>query len=165
VRFGDPFPSSSSRGGGPDQVALFHTRRGAQAREIPLSEVIRALDQANVPPQLRQVPFAKTITASNTPTLLIPANPNRMSWSIGNVLQTPMFFSYNAPGNFQVGFPIGLPLPPDSIFQEGNGTVSVDDIYVWYGDASALPAIVLGFEGTLAVESHLDRQAQNVLAG
>lgn len=134
---------------------------------IPFEEVIALLNQRNIPPQLRQVPYVALQQPANSPVLLIPSNPNRMSF----IISTPgppsetdtanYLFSYGFPLKDNLGNFIGIPISQNvsGLFQEGNGTVSIDDLYVFANNLTdATLANFIGYEGVLAVESHLHNQ-------
>jgi hypothetical protein len=153
-------------GGYQPDIAQFGALARAVARgEIPFGDVISLLDNHNVPPQLKQTIFMKTIaSAASPPALLIPTNKNRMSFIIcfidsGLVSPSIVLLSYGAPAAPNIGIPI---LSPNNPYGESNGTISIDALYVSpfnnANNATTYPATVFGWEGTLAIESHLHRQ-------
>jgi hypothetical protein len=139
----------------PDQIAAANVLEG---RMIPLKQATDELYNANILPQLRQAPFVGRVTVAGVPVLLIPSNTRRMAFLIANVTSNYfLFFSYGFPvGDDGAGFPLGIPINPLTAWQEANGTVSVDEIWVWPGHplplVSGLPFSLLGYEGTLALE-------------
>jgi hypothetical protein len=130
---------------------------------IPLDEVVAQLDNRNVPPQLKQVPFSVTLaSASDTPKLLIKENKNRMGFLLAYtdtaLTGGVVLFSYGGRPAPNVGIPLVDGVP----YGESNGTVSINDIYIYPFNVGANPATypltVIGYEGTLAIESHLHVQ-------
>jgi hypothetical protein len=149
----------------PDQKQFQELAQAVARGEIPLGKVIELLDNRNVPPQLKQTIFMKTIASAVTPPArLIPTNKNRMSFIvcfIDSALASPsiVLLTYGPPAAPNIGIPI---LSPNNPYGESNGTISIDDLYVSpfnnANNATTYPATVFGWEGTLAIESHLHRQ-------
>jgi hypothetical protein len=83
-----------------------------------------------------------------------------MSFVIGNpdggANATTIFFTYGSPVPQPVSF-FGMPIPAQETYQESNGSVSIDDIFVL---VDIIPAVgqpgtnILAYEGTLAIEGH-----------
>lgn len=150
----------------PDMQGQNALRNRMRGHMVSFEKVIEYLDNKNMPPQLRQTPYVAQGVSVNKPTLLIPANPNRMSFIAAIINGLPVdgqaYFSYGYPikdgstGNY-IGVPIAF--AGTGFFQEGNGTVSIDDIYVFWS-GSVATTIWLGYEGLLAVESHLHKQTK-----
>lgn len=151
-----------SRSFQPDIASENVVSRGSQQRQVSFTDVIKYLDSRNVPPQLRQTPYVVKIAALNTPYLLIPANPNRMSFNvIGSGADASFaFVSYNYPLKSSAGNYMGFPVSNSQNFSEGNGTVSIDDIYITAIDEGLAGSSFLAYEGVLAIESHLHMQTQ-----
>lgn len=169
-RFQGGFPGNGPRASiQPDMSQGEYLRRDFENNDIPFEDVIRLLDAKNLPPQIRQTPYSTMFTASNQTVLLIPSNPNRMSFTVAIIdtnsipSQDLVMFSYGPPvPGFQVnniGF--GVPIAVNSSFSEGNGTVSIDDIYVIVGNLTH-NLLVVGYEGLLAIESHSHNQTGNI---
>lgn len=144
-----------------DEAIRGFRQAGNDQNNVPFDVVVKNLDNANIPPQLREVPWLISLVSNNTPILLIPNNLNRMSYIIAAPEGVDIYFSYGWPLSF-AGAPIGIFLPAGSFYQEGNGTISIDDIYVWTTEYEDIDIGVLGYEGTLAVESNLQKNTQNV---
>lgn len=142
----------------PDETQLGLQRRGAASGHVGFNDVLRYLNAKNVPPQLRQTPYIAKLDAIGQPKLLIPANPNRMSFIVSYNGSDQIVFSYNFPVGIVNG--LGITVVTGSFFQEGNGTVSIDDIYVYTNNMADLDTPILGYEGVLAVESHLHNQTR-----
>lgn len=139
-----------------DQVQFAELSSSFSRGMHPLGEAVANLNSRNLPAQLRQVAFS-VVATSTVPRLLIPMNPYRMSWLVTPASPTGLLlFSYGFPvmrpggaGGSFLGIPVG------ASFQETNGTVSIDDIYVF--TVTGNPDLrCLGYEGTLAIESHLN---------
>ena len=62
----------------PEATIADQLMRAYARGEVPLQDVIAALDNRNVPPQLKQTPFSVTIAETDPPKLLIPEN--RTAW-------------------------------------------------------------------------------------
>ena len=161
---GNPF--AIRRGAYSPEAAQFRrVAEGVARGEIPLSEVIAALDNRNVPPQLKQTPFMTVLQSVNdTPRILIPENRNRMSFLVSFIdssLASPsiVLLTYGAPPAPNVGIPL---LSPNDPYGESNGTISIDAIWISpfnnMNNSATYPATIIGYEGSLAIESHLHRQ-------
>jgi len=143
----------------PDQGNYSALRDKMRGNMENFDEIIKLLENRNIPPQLRQVPYVVTLASATTPPqILIPENKNRMSFLVAYVdkaLVSPSLclITYGPPPLPNVG----LPLLASTPFGESNGTISIDDIVITpYNSASNLisyPATVIGFEGTLAIEA------------
>jgi hypothetical protein len=136
----------------PDEAAIASTNNQDAGGFIPFERASAWLNQRNIPPQLRQTPYTAFLKKTDPrATLLIPANPKRISWIIGNQnADDALFFSYDYPVTLNGGL-VGLPVGMGGLFMETNGSVSVNDIYVF--TLSEVPVGVLGYEGVLAIES------------
>lgn len=149
----------------PEAAQFANVARGVARGEIPLSDVIAALDNRNVPPQLKQIPFMTSIaSASDSARILIPENRNRMSFLVSFIdlsLASPsmVLLTYGAPPAPNFGIPL---LSPNDPYGESNGTISIDAIWIApfnnMNNNATYPAVVIGYEGSLAIESHLHRQ-------
>lgn len=138
------------------------TRGNPQLADI----IARQID--NAPPGVLRVPYLLQVTAKNTPTLLIPKSVARVSFDVcffsGSKQSTP-FYSYD--------YPIQVTSPPDMgnnprisflgfVGKSGvngqlqsdlsNGTVAVNDIYVWVAGGTFVGGIswFVGFEAVLS---------------
>jgi len=119
---------------------------------------LHLLDAFNLPAQLVQAGFPGQITAAGTPILLIPKTTVRQALQIGNGSDTANIrFSFDSPvqaGTTAGGVAqfYGMPIASASTYQESNGRISINDIWVWCNDTSATyPIFVLGYEGTLSL--------------
>jgi|SRR5215469_6872688 len=145
----------------PDQAQFRAIREQMDSTEFV--ELRDAIDQAlalNMPPQLRQAPSTFRFTANNVPQLLIPHNRERMAILVASVEISSttggLFFSFDPPvGKDPVtGALLGVPVPSTTFYQETNGSVSMNDIWVWTTNA---PANCLCYEGTLSLEGKTTR--------
>lgn len=163
-------PSPGATAFSPEAAIAAQLILAYQRGDIPFQEVVAALDNRNVPPQLKQTPFSVTLADGGAaPQLLIPENKNRMGWLIAftdsNLAAGVVFFTYGAPP--APGF--GLPLFSGIPFGESNGTVSIDAI--WVAPAANLPnpatypITIIAYEGSLAIESHRHSQTRNLRGG
>src|SRR5215469_706521 len=164
-----PPPGGQSQTAFSPEAAQFAELAIAAARgAVPMWEVIARLDNRNVPPQLKQTPFMATLaSATDTPKLLIPENRNRMSFLLAYIdagLASPslILFSYGgrpAPN-------VGLPLASADPYGESNGTISIDEIWIHplnnVNNHATYPIVCFGYEGSLAIESHLHAQTLRV---
>lgn len=152
-QFGQPYSQAASD--------LLHEAnvQDAIAREglVPLSAVIPALTAHNLPPQLVQGSFLKRITGPGRKgaALLIPRNPLRQGFLVANFIAAPgVLFSFDAPIDMNDGV-IGETLagiPMGGYYQEANGSVSTNDIYVFTNDPTApFPIPMLGYEANLSI--------------
>lgn len=139
----------------PDQAQFAEQR----ARELPenfqsIPQAQGALNNRNIPTQLRYTPFFILIERVANPVLLLPANPARCGYIIDSTVSaTAVQFSFGYPvpglgGNF-----IGLSIPVAQPFQESNGSCSIDNIWVWSNNQADVGENVIGYEGVLAIES------------
>jgi hypothetical protein len=65
----------------PDEVALARIRRNvAGGYPLELGQALELMRSARHPPRVNYTQFAVTVLQSETPALLIPANPNRMNF-------------------------------------------------------------------------------------
>lgn len=128
----------------------------ARQGTMPLASVLENLTARNLPPQLVQGTFIKWITAVRTPTLLIPKNPHRFAFIVSNYIGAgSVLFSFDQPVAMQSGVGntntlAGIPI--GSCYQEANGSVSVNDIWVFCNDtAGDYPIPILGYEANLSI--------------
>lgn len=121
---------------------------------IPLEVVISRLDAKNLPPGVRNTPYLVSVAPGQGPQLLLPANPRRMAFLVSNPNSSGGgSFSYGPHPTVDVaGDPLGVPLGDPGFYQEANGTVSLDDIYVWGSDGVHTFTFV-AYEGVLAFET------------
>jgi hypothetical protein len=142
----------------PDQRQLEFV--GRQAQSVPqVADVIDSLNARNLPPQLNQVPFIVSVTANDTPTLILPKNVRRQSWLLALSDFTHEWqWSYDFPMSVQsTGIPFcGFPQLAPAIFGEANGSISINDIYAWVHGALAgdFPLFFYGSEGSLSVSGN-----------
>lgn len=148
----------------PDQGSINFERTQMRGGMLPFDEVLKILNARNIPPQVRQTPYYVTFTSTTDIKLVIPANPQRMGFIFGFVSPALtdtdfVMLSYGPPPTRTAG----LPIPHLGSFQEGNGTVSIDDLYInpnFVADAT-FPFTIAAFEAVLAVESHLHQQTSS----
>lgn len=135
----------------PDIEQLSRVRKFTQFL-TPLASLMDRLSAHNLPPQLVQVTFWLKVTADNAPALLIPKNPRRQSFAISLVSTTvPFGGSYGNPISLAIGLPGGLSFGSPQVWQESNGSVSINDLYVWTINSGAVfPQYFIGYEGLLA---------------
>lgn len=143
-----------------DQAQLQDIRDALAAGVVPFDEVIRMLEAHNLPPQLVQGMHVRQIAAAgaNNAVDLVPKNPNRLSLVVSNFLQVApgVCFSFDKPAVVSIvaGVQIGAGIPIDarSTYIESNGSVSINGVYVFCNDMTAVfPVPVLAYEGTLSV--------------
>lgn len=119
-----------------------------------LEHVFRHLRLKNLPPQVRQVPFVVgPLVAAGDIHILIPQNLRRMGFTVANPQTAGTFVTFSY-GNFVstvLGAPLGISLAAGDFFQESNGTVSINDIYVT-GDTPGM--FIIGYEASLAIEGY-----------
>lgn len=158
-------PVHSAATGGPaytpepaaDVMLQARLMRAFKAGFISLEDVITALSQKNLPPRVRQVPFPFLLTDTQ-PHILIPQSLDRMAFIVANpdpgapniIMSFDMPLVTDNSGASAAFF--GVPIAASSFYQESNGTVSVNDIYVQLTDATN-PVWVIGYEGHLALET------------
>ena len=137
-----------------DQFAQEITRRGLARGVVPLDAVLDDLDARNLPPQLKQATYLAVIPAFGVPgsVRLIPQNPRRrFSFLVSNYLgKNNVLFSYGRP--IDTGAGVGAGIPIGNYYQEANGAVSIDDIWVFCNDNSeTYPFTMLGYEGGIEI--------------
>lgn len=138
-----------------DIVDVENVRRGlAQAGVVSFPDLIDDLDARNLPPQLKQATFLAVITQFGVPGAqrLIPQNPTRrFSFVVSNFLgKNNVLFSYGKPVDTGAGVGAGLPI--GNYYQEQNGAISIDDIWVFCNDTGeSYPFTLLGYEGGISV--------------
>lgn len=123
---------------------------------VPLDEIVRRLDAYNLPPQLTQSTFFAQITARGPQNAvqLVPKNPERMGLYVSNFTPNgdPIVLSFDAPIQVAANTGAGIPIAANSFFEEANGSVSVNSIFVFCNIASLLfPITVLAYEGHLSI--------------
>lgn len=163
------------------QGDIVSARNANNGKSIPFTRALKSRGNVNTGTRVRNVPYAKNLNFPNdlnTPKILIPANPNRISYvlpiPIPSVNSSPIF-NLNFLAYFSFGYPLkntgpwagnpGLPInqygviyPFFNYVQDvGVGTISIDDIYVTIASVptptvTAFDVGFLGYEGTLAVE-------------
>lgn len=150
----------------PDETSMARVK---QRHAIPFDMVQQFVNHKEIPPQCRLVPYVLNEADPGIPNLLIPANPNRMGFIIGVLSATSeggvgnTYFSYGPPIRDINGGFIGIPLSSDidatapTIFQESNGTVSIDDIYVFL-DQFGITAAFLAYEILLTIEGKFNKR-------
>lgn len=148
-----------------DEQQFADQQQAFAANNIPLSEVIERLDNMNVPPQITMAPFFQKFTTINVPQLLLPYNRNRMAFIIVNTslaaVGDVMNFSFGRPTIFSAGNPVGITLTAGQIYQEGNGTVTINEIWAW-GTTIASTFFILAYEGTLSIAGKFGGMGGNV---
>jgi hypothetical protein len=150
-----------------DELQMMLLAREWREHHLPLPEVIARINRNPGVIRVKQTPFVVDIQINDTPYLLIPYNPGRTSILLTSQIG-PFFMSYGYPvrtrdlflGTYEYGiamvfntFAAGF----QPIYQERNGVVSTDDIYVTQDGNSFFPGVpnlVLGFEGVVAVEAN-----------
>ena len=133
-------------------------------RRLPLAQA--ALNQDNIPTQLRYTPYFVLITRVSNPQLLLPSNPARCSYILsGTPGSTALQFSFGYPIPIPGNQFLGMQLPPGENFQEANGSCSIDNIWVWSNDDKDVEFAFIGYEGVLAVESLQHKPARGLSGG
>lgn len=138
-----------------DIIDLENMRRGLAADGVvSFADLINDLDARNLPPQLKQATFLAVIPAFGVPgaVKLIPQNPvRRFSFVVSNFLgKNLVLFSYGKPVDTGAGVGAGLPI--GNYYQEQNGAISIDDIWVFCNDPNeSYPFTMLGYEGGISV--------------
>lgn len=135
----------------PDQLIMAQALALAESNMVPFGFLVKLMQARNAPPQLRQTPRIYADKAGFTPFPLIETNPQRMSFIIANsnVSGENIFFSYGFPVSTPNGALAGIELAGGQSYQEANGTISMDDIYVW---SDTPGGVILAYEGVLAIE-------------
>lgn len=150
-------PRLFGQGYAPAAVDLLHgenvQRQIARQGTVPLETVIDNLTAHNLPPQLVQGSFIVWITAAGRAgqALLIPKNPLRQGFLVANFTGSQeVLFSFDAPLDVGAGVLAGIPM--GGYYQEANGSVSTNDIYVFCNDAAgSYPIPLLGYEANLSI--------------
>lgn len=148
-----------------DQAALQDQRNRLRAGLVSMDDLIEQQTQSLLPPQLVQVSFIAVIPAfgvSNAQ-LLIPKNPLRWSFLLANyTFANLVMFSFDRPVGDIRGGDLGAGVPISGSYQESNGAVSTNDIWVWCNDpavtktgpqgtlSNAYPVQVIGYQGQLS---------------
>ena len=141
-----------------DERAAGTRRAQLDTNYAPLDEVIARQRANNSPVQIKQVSFLKFITTVGPAgaVRLIPMNRNRLAIVVSNFTGANlMLFSFGQPVTVGNALGAGIPLTP--CYQETNGATSIDDVWVFINDPTALemgPVPVLGYEGNLAITSN-----------
>lgn len=143
----------------PDQGSMAAVADSRIGKANSFNQQIELLDNRNVPPQLKQVPYTVTLNAAtDPPQLLLPENKNRMSFI---VVFTDSGLGSPAVVLLTYGFPplpgFGIPLVSLSTYGESNGTISIDEIWIApfnnVFNGPTYPIQIVAYEGTLAIES------------
>jgi len=136
-----------------DERAINEMQQRAARGVVPFEDVIARLDNPNLPPGVKQGSFLAQINAFGTDgaVRLIPMNPFRKGLLISNFIGANLIlFSFGQPINTGTGIGAGVPLTP--CYQETNGTISIDDIWVFCNDSTVdFPLYVLGYEANPSV--------------
>lgn len=145
-----------------DELQLASLLLAFNAGAIALEDVIDRVNFDYQIPGVRNVPYVAQVTAAETPVLLIPANPKRVSFIMANIsfgVAIAVFYSFGFPPlstdqPFVGGNAWGIPFPTfPFVIGPKNGTISLDDIYI---TAAAVPAFTaftaLAYEGVLAAD-------------
>lgn len=90
--------------------------------------------------------------------LLVPKNPDRKSLKISNPGQPGggigggnISFSFKAPVPLQPGVGSGIVIQATQLYEERNGVISLDEIYIWSDDPfPTFPIAVVAYEGVFA---------------
>jgi hypothetical protein len=162
-----PGAVSDSRGFGraysgfaqPDQIALETVRRNVANGVAPFASVIDELTAHNLPPQFAQATFLAIIPSVGVPgaQLLIPKNSRRrQSFIVSNFLgRNNVLFSFDKPIDIGTTNHTGAGIPMGNYYQETNGAVSINDIWVFCNDpGESYPFYMLGYEGGMAPGSN-----------
>src|SRR5262249_6310977 len=112
-------------------------------------------------PQLIQASFYAVIPAYGVShaQLLIPKNPLRWSFLVANYrLRNLVLFSFDMPIGDPDGGDLGAGIPMGAYYQEANGSVSTNDIWVWCNDpAETYPFQVMGYQGQISLTGNRKR--------
>lgn len=149
------------QGYAPLAVDLLHGERVqreiADAGLVPMEAVLENLTAHNLPPQIIQGGTLQYITAQGRAgqVLLIPKNPWRQGFLVANFTGSAgVLFSFDQPFDTGItGFQLaGIPM--GGYYQEANGSVSTNDIWV-FCDADpaevSYPIPILGYEAQLSI--------------
>ena len=150
----------------PDEGSIGALDRNMRGNVESFDDIIKRLNNNNIPPQLRQVPYVVQLaSAVDVPKLLIPENKNRMSFIVSFIdtaFATPALtlITYGPPPMAGIGIPLLSVVP----YGESNGTISIDDIYISpFNNGNNLisyPVTIVAYEGTLAIESANNRNSR-----
>jgi hypothetical protein len=141
-----------------DQIAPEQVRRAiARNGVVPFAEVQDEITAHNLPPQLVQSSNFVMLTAWGAAgaQLIIPKNPRRMSYLVSNFIGANLLmFSYDKP--MDIGGNVGAGIPIGGYYQESNGSVNIDDIWVFCNDSTEDFTThgglwVLAYEGAISV--------------
>lgn len=141
----------------PDEIALAQAAENAANGVVPFDQVVDDLTAHNLPPQLVQASFLGQITQVGVPGAirLIPKNPTRrQSFAVSNFLsRSTVLFSYDKPINVGLGNNLGAGIDIGLYYQETNGAVSTNDIWVFCNDPAENYSgfFILGYEGGIAL--------------
>jgi hypothetical protein len=140
----------------PDQAQFAKLRQQMDHGEyVELRRAEEAALALNMPPQIRQAPKVFRFTANNVPQLMLPRNRERMAIIVASVevsgANGGLFFSFDPPVGVDPvsGLLLGIPVLSQQFYQETNGSVSMNDVWVWTNNQ---PANCLCYEGILALE-------------
>ena len=141
----------------PDEIALAAVADNVANGLVPFDQIVEDLTAHNLPPQLIQGTTLVQIPAVGVPgaQLLIPKNPTRrQSFSVSNFLgRNNVLFSFDKPINVGLGNNLGAGIPIGNYYQETNGAVSTNDIWVFCNDPTETYTgfFILGYEGGIAL--------------
>lgn len=129
--------------GQPPQYSQVHTDRATPdvtARTSPL--------------KFNFVPWNGIQPVANTPTLVVPRNPNRVDllFTVIDSAVNGLYFSFGFPVKNGLGNPAGLPLPAGIMSPRFAGACPINDLYMWTSFAGS---VFLVFEGVEALEANL----------
>lgn len=157
---GQQDPRRFGRGYSPDfpsDISLLEDvfRRIAADGTVPLDEIIRRLVAYNVPPQVAQHAMIAQIAVRGPAGAveLLPKNPDRVSMIVANfgVPGDTIVMTFDAPALAGTVLP-GIPIAAQGTYQESNGSVSVNSVWVGTNAAApTLPILVLAYEGMLSI--------------
>lgn len=142
-------PMGPTRSNQPDIQTLNSIENKLTKFELDFARVTKALFNKNTPTQIRQTPYNVTINVQGGLQLLLPANPNRVSFIVCAFQQLggPLYFTYDKQPHALIGLTPGVP------YQESFGGVSVNEIWVGSQAAGDVGGIIFAYEGLPAIES------------
>jgi len=139
--------------GEPDQ-RIIQQHRARSASVVPINEVFERLYAKNLPPQLVQAQYFILLQATQTPMQLLFKNPRRQSFIIGNFGDTVINFAYDFPVQIAAATYGGIPIASGAYYTESNGSISINDIWVWATGAPVFPYPIIAYEGTLSMSGN-----------
>lgn len=129
---------------------------------LTFGDALRKISREQKIVRVRQAPFVIDLL-QDQPQILIPANRDRAAFMItpGVSVVGQFWFSYGYPvrtvdpffGTSQWGIVVDVNVFTVG-YDEANGTVSTDDIYVTGGTPFFVPGQLLGFEAVIAPEAN-----------